>query len=189
MGYGALIAAAAGAALHSVNEHQVAQQQDEQAAQGIRIQAADQQKADDQVGQNIKNLQQSTPETARANAASAFLSQLRRNSTAAIGSGTVKGGSARYNTDVNDASQNVLNYGANLADTQSRIMAPQLQRQQEGQNAQQLASNIGEIGRQSAANEFLTKLRMRGVVPNPWVDAASSSLSGYSGALASNYKG
>lgn len=179
--------AAAGAGVQQVDQHRTAQQQDEQAAQGIRIQGADQQKADAQVGQNIQKLQQSSPETARANAANAFLSQLRRNSAVATGSGAVTGGSSRYRADLNTSGKDVADYGASVADTQSRIMAPELQRQQEGQNAQQLASNLSEIGRQSSADQFLSQLRMRGLTGNPWLQAGGSILSGVGNGLASSY--
>lgn len=189
MGAGALIGAAiaaAGAGLHSVDEQHKAQQQDEQAAQGIRIQGVDQQKADAQVAQNIQKLQGSSPEADRANAANAFLTQLRRNSAVATGA-PVAGGSQRYKGDIANSTQGVADYGGNLADTESRILAPNLQRQTEGQNAQQLASNLSEVGRQSNADQFLSQLRLRGITNNPWLQAGGSVLEGVGNGISSNY--
>ncbi len=179
------VIAAAGAGVQQVDAHQTAQRQDEEAAQGIRIQGDTQQKADAQVAQNIQKLQGSSPDAVRANAANAFLTQLRRNSATATGS-PVAGGSARYKGDIANSTQDVADYGANLADTQSRILAPNLQRQQEGQNSQQLAANLSEIGRQSNANQFLTQLRMRGITPNPWAQAGGSVLEGVGNGMASS---
>lgn len=180
--------AAVGAGVQQVDAHKTAQRQDEEAAQGIRIQGDTQQKADAQVAQNIKSLQGSSPEAARASAADAFLTQLRRNSASANGSQVV-GGSARYKGDIADSTQNVADYGAKLADTQSRILAPNLQRQQEGQNSQQLAANLSEIGRQSNANQFLSQLRMRGITGDPWMQAGGSILEGAGNGLASSTYG
>ncbi len=179
--------AAVGTGVQQVDAHKTAQRQDEEAAQGIRIQGDTQQKADAQIAQNIKSLQGSSPEAARANAANAFITQLRRNSAESTGV-PVAGGSARYKGDIATSNQNVADYGANLADTQSRILAPNLQRQQEGQNSQQLAANLSEIGRQSQANQFLSQLRMRGITNDPWMQAGGSILEGVgNGMAASNY--
>ena len=179
------VIAAVGAGAQQVDAHNTAQRQDEQAAQGIRIQGADQQKADTQVAQNIQKLQGSSPEAARANAANAFITQLRRNSAESTGV-PVAGGSARYKGDIATSNQNITDYGNNLADTQASILAPNLQRQAEGQNSQQLAANLSEIGRQSQANAFLSQLRMRGITNNPWAQAGGSILEGVGNGMASS---
>lgn len=179
--------AALGAGVQQVDAHHTAQQQDEQAAQGIRIQSQDQQKADSQVGQAIQKDQQSNPETARANATNAFINQLRANKANAIGGGTAPGAvSSRYTGDTNTAAQTVKDYGTNAATTQAGIMAPELQRQAEGQTSAQLASNLGEVGRQSQADAFLSNLRLRGVQNNPWMQAGGSILQGIGNGMASS---
>lgn len=181
------LTAALGAGVNQYENVQTARKQDEQAAQGIRIQSDKQQEANAQVGNAIQQVQQSTPDAQRAQVMNAFVSQLRANKANALGEGAPAGNtSARYKADTATAGQTVQDYGKQIATNEAGILAPQLQRQQEGQNQQQLATNLQQIGRQSQIDQFLNSLRIRGITPNPWVTAGGDILSGIGQGMAKN---
>jgi hypothetical protein len=146
----AVMLAAAGAQVY--NQNQAIRRQDQQAAQGIQQQGRLQRQADERVGQEISQLEASNAEGERAQRLGDYMDTLRRNARAA---------------------ENVQGYGERAAGLLSRIDAAGMQRQREGFGYGHLASDLGQIGRASAGDQFINDLRVRSIRRNPWVDMAS----------------
>lgn len=182
-----LILSAVSAGAQVYNSNQTQKRQDEELAQGIRIQGQRQREADAQVDQQVKALSRSTPEEAQAKATQDFMDQLRRTRAQAIGGSDI--GGERYAADLSGAQSDVANTGRNEANLMARISAPGIQRQQEGQGMNRLASVLGGIQRNSAADQFLTELRARGIKRNPWIDAVADVAGGVAEGMASGTGG
>jgi hypothetical protein len=176
---------ALGAGINAKNQHDTAVKQDQNAAQSIISQAADQRKAASQVNQEIDKVGASTPEAARQASLNAFMTQLQQSRSQAGGGANEVGGS-RFATDKASAGKEVTDFGTRTAALLSRINAPTLQRQQERQGMSQLGSDLSETQRQSQADQFLSQLRARTIQPNPWAEALGSTLGGVGSGLASN---
>lgn len=178
----ALSALSAGAQVYNTRE--VQEDQNEIAAQGMLAQNAHQREADAQVAEGIGQLERSSPEASQREATNAFLDQLRRTRSQAVGESGI-GGDA-FRSDMDQVQSDITNYGNRNADIQGRINAPGLQRQQEGVVMGRVASNLGRVGRASNADQFLTQLRMGGAQRNPWIDAGSQIGSGVATGLAAS---
>lgn len=175
--------AAAGAGVNAYNQNQTVKHQDEETARGIALQGQHQQDANVRVNQEVDAMKNSSPEASRASAANDFLEQLRRTRAQAVsGPGAVKG--SRYAADTADAQSSVSDLGTRTAGLLSRINAPAFQRQNEQQGFAQLSSDLGTIGRDSAADQFLTQLRLRQARPNAGVGLLGDALSGAGSAVA-----
>lgn len=179
-----LIISAVSAGVGAMENRRVLKAQDDALAQGIAGQAVNQRQADQEVGTAVEGLAQSTPEGAREKATGDFLAQLRRNRAQAT-PGAVPGGSSRYRTDVAGADREVADFGAQAADTLARINAPAMQREAEGVASNRLSTNLGLAGRNSAADQFLTQLRVNSIRANPWVGAGAQIGQGVASGMAS----
>lgn len=184
------VIAAVGAGVQAKETHDVAKEQDEAAAQGIRTQAGRQREADARVQQEVNKLGESTPEDSQRQATDAFMQQLKRTRSQAHGGGSVGAVSDAYNTDSANASTAVDQYGANRASVLGRISAPGLQRTAETVSRLRAGSELGQIGRNAAGDDFLNQLRMSQIQANPWVMAGGQVLqSAGSGMAASSGAG
>lgn len=180
-----LVIGAISAGASAYNTRQVAKDQDQAAAAGIRMQAERQREADERVSQEVSAMEQSSPEASRKQATDAFLGQLRRTRGQAVAGGPA-GASERYTQDLQSASGDVESYGAETADTLGRINAPGLQRQAEGQGFARLSSDLGTIGRNAGGDAFLNQLRLGSIRRNPWIDAGAEIGTGVAGGMAQN---
>jgi len=179
-----LIISAISAGAQAYETNRVAKNQDEEAAQGIRLQANNQQQADTDVGASVDQLGKSNADSARTTATNDFLGQLRRNRGQAV-SGAAPNGSARYKADMAGAESDVNDFGARAADTLARVNAPGIQREAEDTGFNRLATSLAATGRASAGDQFLTQLRMRSIRQNPWVGAGSQFGQGAANGMAS----
>lgn len=118
-----------------------------------------------------------------------FLSQLRGSApnpaaergafTGALGAPSISApmtGSAQFRNDAAGATAGARAYGGNLADLFSRIRAPQLQRQQEGQTIVGMGDALRPITNKAQDDDFLTNLRAGQVQANPWVGLLAGGL-------------
>lgn len=184
------VVAALAAGGSAANAEHTARKQDQAASQGILAQSEKQRAADQRVSEELASVENSNAETARATSQEQFMDQLRRTRAQADGSiPSVAGASDRYATDVADKSASSNAQASRIADLMSRINAPALQRQQEAQGFGRLATDINQIGRASAGEDFLTQLRVNSIRKNPWVDALTSTAGGYAGGMASSSGG
>ncbi|KIQ21547.1 hypothetical protein [Xanthomonas campestris] len=119
----------------------------------------------------------------RGTAATQYLQQVRA-AQGAASNGLRQAGavSDAYQQQSNDAALGIADYGSSVANLMARIDAPQQQRQREAIESAQLGTDLGMIGRRSANDDFLTKLKLQSVRPNPWLAAAGQTASGAAGA-------
>lgn len=179
-----LAVVAAGASAYNTNKTQKEAAENQTA--GLLDQQRLQRQADSRVNNEIERVDASNPEAERRAASDQFMAQLQRNRSE-IAPG-ISGASRRYDTDVENQSQQSDSTANKIADLMARINAPGMQRQREGQQFSRLSSDIGGIARQSAGQDFLTQLRNRAIQPNPWIDALGQAAGGASSAYASRAK-
>lgn len=170
------LATAAGAA----NQQRTLKKQDRAAAAGIRSQAAGRREAASKVNERIAELDRANPQDVARGRLAEYMTALRRNQPSAEGSlPDVAGASSRFDTDVAAARADTRGEAETTAGRLSRMDAPGIQRQGESIRTAELARDIGEIGRQSGAQDYLTRLKIRGIRANPWIDAIASLGQGY----------
>lgn len=180
-----LVLAAAGAGADAYNNRQIGKETDRLAAQGIRKQGMRQQEVDARVNEELNAQSRSTPEGERAAALDAYTAQLQRGrASAESGLTGIAGASDRYQTDVNAGKSAIGNYGDLLAGIQSRIDAPQRQRENEGVSRSRTAGDIGRISRDAQADDYLNQLLQSSVKGSTALEIAGPMLRGASQATA-----
>jgi hypothetical protein len=180
------ILTALGTGISAKQSHDVAKQQDQEAAAGIRLQGATQAEANNQVNAQIDELAKSNANADREAANADFMTQLQRSrGVAQASTANIPGASARYAGDVASADLASQATGAKVADLMARINAPSLQRQREALTGQRTGVNLEVLQRRSAGDDFLRQLRQRSIHANPWVSAGASLLSGAGAGMAS----
>ena len=178
----ALLALAAGASAY--NQQRTLKKQDRSAAEGLRRQQQIQREADARVAQQIQQQAQSTAAPDRAQNEAEMLAAIqgaqaraRRNLQ---GQGAV---SQDYRQAANDASAGAQDYASQVASLLSVVDAASQQRQREGFQFGDLATDIGVINRRSRGQAHVDDLRTRSIRPNPWIDAAASAMMGASSGM------
>jgi hypothetical protein len=180
------VIAAIGATATYVNARNTANRQDSQLAQSLRQQGQLQQEANAKSNELIQKTAQSSAQPAQASLLDQFTGELNRKAALANGGlGQAGKVSDAYNQAANDAASGIADYGKTRAGLISAIDAPMLQRQQEGANLQDFATQINQLKDQSSAQQFLTQMKLRGIQPNPYLTAVSGISSGVSSGLAS----
>lgn len=170
----ALAAAAAGGSYY--NTQQTAKRQDQAAADSIRNQSLLQRKADTQVDSAVQKLQGSTSADANAQRLDDYMNVLRRNKATTDNGLAPTIGSQTFQTDAATRATGANDFAAKTAGLMARMDAPQMQRQQEGFDYGNLATNIGLVGRESQGQNFLDQLRLNAIRRNAKIDLASGLL-------------
>jgi hypothetical protein len=176
-----VLTAIAGGA-NAYNTRQVARDQDQMAARGIRTQQEKQRQIDSRLSGEIGSLEQSNPDDERAASLDAFLQQLRATKGEAQGETTP--GVSRYGQDTELAQAGVQNYGTKVADILSRLRGPVEQRRNEGYGFNRAGSDAATIARDAQGQAYLNRLRIGNIQRNPWIDAAAQLASGAAGGIA-----
>lgn len=169
------------------SDQQVAHRQDQSLAQQIRTQSAHQQDADAAVADLINKTAQSGDQGQQKSLLGSFMQQIqdaRGNATGGLNQ--VGNVSDAYKASGADAALGIAGYGQKVADLTSRIDAPTLQRQDEQAARLRFGSELGGISRDAAGDDFLAKLRLQKIRPNPWGNAAADALAAYGGSKLSN---
>jgi len=167
-----------------INQQAALRRQDRQAAEGIRRQGALQRGANVKVGQQIEDIAGSTGEPERAESLGGFLDALRAAEDTTTGAlPSVPGASQRFAERVEGGKKRIATAGTERAGRLSRIDAPRFQRIGEGQRIGLTARDLGEVARQSRAEDFLTQLRVASERPNEFINALGSIASGAGSAL------
>lgn len=162
------------------NNRQVANRQDNELANSLRQQYSLQQKQNQQTQQLIQKTAQSSPDSARTNLLDQFMTKLKADNANAVRPLAQVGNvSGAYTQAANDAAQGLSTYGADKAGLLSAIDAPGLQRQAEAANLSRFGSGMNEIKRQSAADQFLSQMRLQAIRPNPWLTAVADGARAY----------
>lgn len=168
------------------NNKQVARRQDNELAGQLRRTSAQQQQEAAKTNQLIQKTAQSSPEAARSGLLQQFMDKLRaENGNAVRPLAQVGNVSGAYTKAANDAALGVSKYGSDTAGLLSAIDAPALQRMSEAANLSRYGSDLNEVKRQSAADDFLTRMRLQAIRPNPWLTAVADGARAYGSARAS----
>jgi hypothetical protein len=180
--YVALALAAAAAGGQYYNTTKTAERQDNQAAQGILNQSRIQKQADTKVNDAVAKLADSNAASAKEGRLDDYLNVLRRNRSTTEAGLTPVIGSDTFKTDAATAANDASNYADKTAGLMARMDAPGIQRQQEGFDYGNLATDIGLIGRESQGQSFLDQLKLGRIRRNAKIDLASGLLSAGAGA-------
>ncbi len=174
-----------GAATQQYTQHQAAKKADNQAANRIYQQAANQERADYAVNQLLTKRATDDGSAERANVTRSLMDQSQAAQMAAS-RGLNQGGavSDAYRTSANDAALGISDYGQRAAGLMARIDAPQQQRRREALQSGNLASQLGLIGREAASDDFLAQLRLQAIRPDPWLTAAGQIAQGIGSGMA-----
>lgn len=178
------VLAAVGAGAGAVNQHSIAQKQESIQNKGIAQQASRQREADERVNREIAAQTRSTPEEEKAASLGAFTDQLAKAKSTAAGPGDAFTGSDRYQTDSAAGKSAIANYGAQQADLQSKILAPQFQRQREGVSRLRTAGDLGGIKRNAEGDAWINQLLASSVHGNPALEIGGALATGASQAMA-----
>lgn len=169
---------AAGASVY--NSRQTIKKQDQAVAEGIRQKSRVQQRADKRIGEELNQLQRSTPEAERVGAVTQYRDALRGTEQQAQAGQALAGLSREYDAATTAGQQRTGGYLSDVINSLSRIDAAGLQRQREGISAGNLSTDLRMLGREAEGIDFLANMRARGVRRNPYLDALSAGLSAYS---------
>jgi len=180
----ALALAAAAAGTEYVNTENTADRQDNAAAQAIQNQSKIQKQADTTVDAAVSKLAASNASDARTARLQDYLQVLRQNKGSTDAGLTPTVGSDAFRTDAASAANDTNAYAQKTAGLLSRIDAPQIQRQQEGFDYGNLATDLGLIGRESQGQNFLDQLRQSRIRRNAKLDLAAGLMSSGAGAAA-----
>jgi hypothetical protein len=168
-----------------VNARNTAHKQDALLAQQIRDQGALQKKANARTSDLLAGLAKDTSGQDKAKSQAQIqqtIAEHAGNATSALEAPA--SASAAYKKAGSDAQLGITDYGNVLANLQSSIDAPTLQRQREARDyLDPYATDIGSIARQSRGSAFLSDLALRGVRPNPTLSLVSGLAGAASGAL------
>lgn len=177
-----LALSALGAGANHYNSRQVAKRQDNILADQIRQQGVRQQEADRAVSEAMRQRAAQGAEVERGQVGDQYLQQVRAAQGAAMqGLGQAGAVSSAYQQAANDAAMGIGDYAGQTASLMSRIDAPTMQRQREGQQDTRLAFNLEDLGRRSRGDDYLAQLRLQNVKRNPWIDMASSLMGAAAG--------
>ncbi|KZC17014.1 hypothetical protein RHOFW510R12_01530 [Rhodanobacter sp. FW510-R12] len=179
----ALAAAAAGGQYY--NTTKTAERQDNQAALGIRNQSRIQKEADAKVNDAVARLADSNAASAKQSRLDDYMNVLRRNRSTVENGLTPNIGSDTFKTDAATAANDASSYADKTAGLMARMDAPGIQRQQEGFDYGNLATDIGLIGRESQGQNFLDQLKLGRIRRNAKIDLASGLMSAAAGGVAS----
>lgn len=185
MGYAAIpyIVAAVSAGVQYKNTQDTAKRQDNQAALGILNQSKIQKKADSRVDQTVQQLAGSTSADAKAARLDDYMNALRANKQGITRGLTPTIGGSAFQTDSAKAATGVQDNAAKTAGLMARMDAPGIQRQNEGFDYGNLASDLGQIGRQSQGQSFLDQIKLNAIRRNAKLDLASGLASAYAGSM------
>lgn len=179
-----LVLTAVGGGAGYVNDRNALKRQDRQAAEGIRRQSELSRKSNTRINEQVQDIAGNTGEAERAQALDGFLNALRQSDESATGAlPNVAGANTRYAEDVSAGRSKVRSEGVDRAGRLSRIDAPLYQRMNEGHRVGRTAADIGELGRQSTAEDYLTRLRVASEQPNALIGALAKTLQGVGSGL------
>lgn len=174
-----LILAASAAGGQAFVQDRNLKKQDKIAAQGILKQGESQAEANQRVLQQINDIGANTGEEERANSLADFQAALRAGRGGTQGSlQTVAGANPRFAESVESGRAQLQNRGDEMAERLSTIEGILRQRMNEQLDVGQTQADLRGIEANSAADDFLTRLRIQGQQVNPWVSAALDFVKG-----------
>lgn len=180
MSWIAVGAAVAAAAVSAYNTKKTAKKQDKATAEGIRRQAEQQRQANSRLNQTLNTFEQSNSGDIRDSLMDRYGNQLRMKQQQALAGVNTSGATSDAARElIKRGSGETMSRAGNFGDLFARIDAPTDQRINEGMERTDLGSDLGVFTRNSAAEDYLTRLRLASVRRSPWLDMLSAGLSGY----------
>lgn len=180
MSYVSIGVAIAGVALNQYNTHEVNKRQDNNLASSLLHQQSIQDQANQKTNSLIQSTAASNDEGAKSSLLDKFHQQLLASQPNATGGLNQVGHvSDAYTAASNDAASGASTYGNERAANIASIDAPGMQRAQEAQMALSTGTDLGQLQARSASTNFLDNMRLKGIVANPWLTAASQGLQAY----------
>lgn len=181
MSWVAVAAAVASVAVSAYNSKKTAKKQDKITAEGIRKQAEEQRLANARLNQTLNQFEGSNSSDIRESLMDRYSNQMRLKQQQALAGVNTAG-------ETSDAARELIKRGSGavtsragaFGDLFARMDAPVDQRIKEGMERTDLGSDLGVYARNSAADDYLMRLRLASVQRSPWLDMLSSGLSGYS---------
>lgn len=175
----ALILTAASTGLSAYNTSRTAKKQDRILASNIQKQGERQKQANQRLNETLNFFQGSGPEGYADKLNEQFANSIRMKRGQALEGLQGEG-------DLSDAARKraaaaegtALDYGDFLSGVFSRIDAPAEQRRDENENRLDLGDFLTQIARNSAGDQRVTDMRLRGVQRNPWLDIIAAGMSG-----------
>lgn len=189
MSWVAVGAAVASALVGGYNQAKTAKKQDRFAAEGIRKQAEEQRKANAKMNEQLDTLEKSKPDDEFLSRSSAIRDQLRRKQALGLSGITNTGGGDAVTSMAEAGRGKAIDYGDFINEAVSGIDAPALQRQGESFLFGDTESALNRSRRDSAQTDYLTRLKVQGVRPNPLLSMLSTGLSAYSQGAAGGFGG
>jgi hypothetical protein len=180
---GALVASLAGTATQAYAQHQQLVKQDQITAQGIVQQGDIQKKAEGDVSNTVKTLNQSTADVNAKSAQQlgAYTNALKQASPIAKSDNpNVPGASSAFKAASASAQTSANDYTGAIAKSAATTQGTQLERVGEGQTIASTASDLGVLSNQSAESNYVTQLKVRATQQNPWLQAVSALAKGAS---------
>ena len=180
MSWVAVGVAVASAAVSAYSASQTAKKQDKAAAAGISKQAEEQRRANARLNETLQFFEKSGSKDIREQLSSQYsqATKLKQNQALA---GLDAGGeeSDAFKARAKAGSAETIARAGGFGDLFARIDAPVDQRLKEGYERGDLGSDLSVYGRNSSAIDYLTRMNVNGVQPNPWLGIAAAGLSGY----------
>lgn len=164
------VLAAAGYAANETNQQQIREKEDKTLTAQLLRNAARDKDAQAEVNKTITAQATSTPDDERSTLLQGLNQALTANraaSTAGV-QGTA-GASNQYAKDAAAAALGIADTGQRQANLASRLDAPILQRQNEAQNMRKLKTATDLIGDDARTDDYLTKLKLRGITGSPFL--------------------
>lgn len=185
-----IVAAAVAGTTTYVNNRNMAKRQDNELAAQLMRSSAKQKQADAKVNEAIAKTGASTGESERGTVLSQYLSQLNRAKGATMGGLTdMPAANDAYRRDAANAALGLEETGKNRAELFSTLDAALLQRQNEAELRRDTGSDLDVLAGDVAADDYLTRLRLRGIRPNPYLSAIGSAASAFGGAYSGGAAG
>ena len=181
MSWVAVGVAVASAAVSQYSAHRTAKKQDANAARGIAEQARLQREANARTNEQLDVLETSTPDEEFRTRSSQIRDQLRKKQQLALSGIETTGGGDAVKSMAAAAKPQATGYGDDINEWLSGMAAPQLQRQGEAFMRADTGSALNSIMRDSAQQDYLTRLRGSQIRPNPWLGMLATGLSTYAG--------
>ena len=175
----AFLSALGSAWVSNLNANRTARKQNEAAMAGLMRQKEFEDQARQRFNKQLQDLEQSTPDEERKTLASQIRQQLRNRQALALSGIQPTGGSDAVTMYAGEAEPVAVDYGDFIGNTMAAVDAPLYQRQGESFDRADVGNLIRTMGRHSSTEDYLTRLKIAGIRPNPWLNMLAAGLGAY----------
>ena len=181
-----MIIMAAAAAAQTYNTQRTAKKKDQAAAEGIRKQGEMQREANARMGETLKTFETPATGKIRDSLRSQYGDAARFKMQQAMANleqvGATSGADKKKTAS---AEERAAGYGGFFADEYGKLDAPGDTRRLEAYAQSDLGSDLTLARRNSAAEDYLTRMRVGGIQRNPWIDMGAAVANGIAGGMGS----